>query len=85
MVATHLNHLIGQFSAELFGRQEAQQLDRVTQEMPKLTEDRAGRADVNHAAQGAAKPARGKVPIRDMRTIPKPLPSMRRCRAIRTS
>ena len=40
MVATHLNHLIGQFSAELFGRQEAQQLlDRVTQEMPKLTED----------------------------------------------
>jgi flagellar biosynthesis protein FlhA len=40
VVATHLNHLIGQFSAELFGRQEAQQLlDRVTQEMPKLTED----------------------------------------------
>lgn len=40
MVATHLNHLIGQFSAELFGRQEAQQLlDRVSGEMPKLTED----------------------------------------------
>lgn len=40
VVATHLNHLIGQFSAELFGRQEAQQLlDRVSQEMPKLTED----------------------------------------------
>ncbi len=40
VVATHLNHLIGQFSAELFGRREAQQLlDRVSQEMPKLTED----------------------------------------------
>lgn len=26
VVATHLNHLIGQFSAELFGRREAQQL-----------------------------------------------------------
>ncbi len=40
VVATHLNHLIGQFAGELFGRQEAQQLlDRVTQEMPKLTED----------------------------------------------
>ncbi|WP_428943300.1 flagellar biosynthesis protein FlhA [Pantoea sp. FN060301] len=40
VVATHLNHLIGQHASELFGRQEAQQLlDRVTQEMPKLTED----------------------------------------------
>lgn len=40
MVATHLNHLISQFASELFGRQEAQQLlDRVSQEMPKLTED----------------------------------------------
>ncbi|MDF7679598.1 flagellar biosynthesis protein FlhA [Enterobacteriaceae bacterium ESL0689] len=40
VVATHLNHLISQFASELFGRQEAQQLlDRVSQEMPKLTED----------------------------------------------
>ncbi|PKH26981.1 flagellar biosynthesis protein FlhA [Enterobacterales bacterium CwR94] len=40
VVATHLNHLIGQYASELFGRQEAQQLlDRVTSEMPKLTED----------------------------------------------
>lgn len=40
VVATHLNHLISQHAAELFGRQEAQQLlDRVAQEMPKLTED----------------------------------------------
>ena len=41
VVATHLNHLIGQYASELFGRQEAQQLlDRVSQEMPELTEDR---------------------------------------------
>lgn len=40
VVATHLNHLISQYASELFGRQEAQQLlDRVAQEMPKLTED----------------------------------------------
>lgn len=40
VVATHLNHLISQHAAELFGRQEAQQLlDRVAGEMPKLTED----------------------------------------------
>ncbi|MBW9309538.1 hypothetical protein FA039_14665 [Escherichia coli] len=40
VVATHLNHLISQHAAELFGRQEAQQLlDRVAREMPKLTED----------------------------------------------
>lgn len=32
VVATHLNHLISQHAAELFGRQEAQQLlDRVAQ------------------------------------------------------
>ncbi|AUH00358.1 flagellar biosynthesis protein FlhA [Prodigiosinella confusarubida] len=40
VVATHLNHLLGMHASELFGRQEAQQLmERVSQEMPKLTED----------------------------------------------
>ncbi|MDN6632432.1 MAG: flagellar biosynthesis protein FlhA, partial [Enterobacterales bacterium] len=40
VVATHLNHLVGNHASELFGRQEAQQLlERVTQEMPKLTDD----------------------------------------------
>ncbi|WP_168428249.1 flagellar biosynthesis protein FlhA [Erwinia amylovora] len=40
VVATHLNHLIGQYASDLFGRQEAQQLlDRVSLDMPKLTED----------------------------------------------
>ncbi len=40
VVATHLNHVLSQYANELFGRQETQQLlDRVTQEMPKLTED----------------------------------------------
>lgn len=40
VVATHLNHLIGHYASELFGRQETQQLlDRVTRDMPKLTEN----------------------------------------------
>ncbi|RLM27200.1 flagellar biosynthesis protein FlhA [Brenneria alni] len=40
VVATHLNHLITVNASELFGRQEAMQLmERVTKEMPKLTED----------------------------------------------
>ncbi len=39
VVATHLNHLIGQYASELFGREEARQLlERVSREMPKLTE-----------------------------------------------
>ncbi|MGY0162748.1 flagellar biosynthesis protein FlhA [Edwardsiella tarda] len=40
VVATHLNHIISLHASDLFGRQEAQQLmDRVSHEMPKLTED----------------------------------------------
>ncbi|MEE3649725.1 MULTISPECIES: flagellar biosynthesis protein FlhA [unclassified Brenneria] len=40
VVATHLNHLITVHARDLFGRQEAMQLmERVTKEMPKLTED----------------------------------------------
>lgn len=71
MVATHLNHLIGQFSAELFGRQEAQQLlDRVTQEMPKLTEDLVpGVLTLTTLHKVLQNLLEEKVPIRDMRTI----------------
>jgi len=71
VVATHLNHLIGQFSAELFGRQEAQQLlDRVTQEMPKLTEDLVpGVLTLTTLHKVLQNLLEEKVPIRDMRTI----------------
>ena len=51
VVATHLNHLIGQFSAELFGRQEAQQLlDRVSGDAEADGGSGTGRADVDHPA-----------------------------------
>lgn len=40
VIATHLNHLISLHTAELFGRQETQQLlDRLIKNMPKLVED----------------------------------------------
>ncbi|MDR7343774.1 flagellar biosynthesis protein FlhA [Pantoea alhagi] len=40
VVATHLNHLIGLHTDELFSRQETQLLlDQVSKEMPKLVED----------------------------------------------
>jgi flagellar biosynthesis protein FlhA len=71
VVATHLNHLIGQFAAELFGRQEAQQLlDRVSQEMPKLTEDLVpGVVTLTTLHKVLQNLLDEKVPIRDMRTI----------------
>ncbi len=69
--ATHLNHLIIQHAAELFVRQEAQQLvDRVAPEMPKLTEDLVPvfvtLTSLNKVLQNLLDE---KVPIRDMRTI----------------
>ncbi len=71
VVATHLNHIISQFSAELFGRQEAQQLlDRVSQEMPKLTEDLVpGVVTLTTLHKVLQNLLAEKVPIRDMRTI----------------
>jgi len=71
VVATHLNHLIGQFAPELFGRQEAQQLlDRVTQETPKLTEDLVpGVVTLTTLHKVLQNLLAEKVPIRDMRTI----------------
>ncbi|WP_039056657.1 flagellar biosynthesis protein FlhA [Enterobacter sp. Bisph1] len=71
VVATHLNHIISQYSAELFGRQEAQQLlDRVSQEMPKLTEDLVpGVVTLTTLHKVLQNLLAEKVPIRDMRTI----------------
>ena len=71
VVATHLNHLIGQYASELFGRQEAQQLlDRVTQEMPKLTEDLVpGVITLTTLHKVLQNLLVEKVSIRDMRTI----------------
>nr|WP_024968351.1 flagellar biosynthesis protein FlhA [Pantoea sp. IMH] len=71
VVATHLNHLIGQHASELFGRQEAQQLlDRVTQEMPKLTEDLIpGVITLTTLHKVLQNLLLERVSIRDMRTI----------------
>ncbi len=71
VVATHLNHLIGQFASELFGRQEAQQLlDRVAQDMPKLTEDFVpGVVSLTTLHKVLQNLLAERVSIRDMRTI----------------
>ncbi|CNI30342.1 MULTISPECIES: flagellar biosynthesis protein FlhA [Yersinia] len=71
VVATHLNHLISQFASELFGRQETQQLlDRVTQEMPKLTEDFIpGVVTLTTLHKVLQNLLMERVSIRDMRTI----------------
>ncbi|MCQ6483174.1 FHIPEP family type III secretion protein, partial [Vibrio parahaemolyticus] len=68
VVATHLNHLIAQYSAELFGRQEAQQLlDRVSKELPKLTEDLVpGVVTLTTLHKVLQNLLAEKVPIRDM-------------------
>lgn len=71
VMATHLNHLIGQYASELFGRQEAQQLlDRVSQEMPKLTEDLVpGVITLTSLHKVLQNLLTERVSIRDMRTI----------------
>ncbi|MBH1928783.1 flagellar biosynthesis protein FlhA [Serratia rubidaea] len=71
VVATHLNHLIGQFASELFGRQETQQLlDRVTQDMPKLTEDFVpGVVTLTTLHKVLQNLLAERISIRDMRTI----------------
>ncbi|TCL02248.1 flagellar biosynthesis protein FlhA [Sodalis ligni] len=71
VVATHLNHLIGIHASELLGRQETQQLlDRVTQEMPKLTEDFIpGALSLTIFHKVLQNLLAESVPIRDMRTI----------------
>lgn len=71
VVATHLNHLVGNHASELFGRQEAQQLlERVTQEMPKLTDDLIpGTVTMTTLHKVLQNLLAEKVSIRDMRTI----------------
>ncbi|WP_075182030.1 flagellar biosynthesis protein FlhA [Pantoea sp. 1.19] len=71
VVATHLNHLIALHASELFGRQETQQLlDRVSQEMPKLTEDLVpGVVTLTTLHKVLQNLLAERVSIRDMRTI----------------
>ena len=71
VVATHLNHLVGNHASELFGRQEAQQLlERVTQEMPKLTDDLIpGTVTLTTLHKVLQNLLAENVSIRDMRTI----------------
>ncbi|MEL4888634.1 flagellar biosynthesis protein FlhA [Pectobacterium betavasculorum] len=71
VVATHLNHLIALHASELFGRQEAQQLmERVAQEMPKLTEDFIpGVVTLTTLHKVLQNLLSERVSIRDMRTI----------------
>lgn len=58
VVATHLNHLIGQFASELFGRRNPTVAgSRVAGDAETDRRLRAGRGITDHAAQGAAKPA----------------------------
>ncbi len=71
VVATHLNHLIGQYASELFGRQETQQLlERVTSEMPELTADLVpGVVPLTTLHKVLQNLLAERVSIRDMRTI----------------
>ncbi|AEX51747.1 flagellar biosynthesis protein FlhA [Rahnella aquatilis] len=71
VVATHLNHLISMHARELFGRQETQELmERVTKEMPKLTEDFIpGVISLTNMHKVLQNLLSERVSIRDMRTI----------------
>ncbi|MBF6617811.1 MAG: FHIPEP family type III secretion protein, partial [Candidimonas sp.] len=71
VIATHLNHLMHRYGAELLGRQEVQQLlDHIGRESPKLVEDLVPKTVTLTLLQ---KLLRGlleeEVPIRDMRSI----------------
>lgn len=70
VVATHLNHLISQHAAELFGRQEAQQLlDRVARDAKADGRSRSGVVTLTTLHKVLQNLLDEKVPIRDMRTI----------------
>ncbi|CAG0999017.1 Flagellar biosynthesis protein FlhA [Methylophilaceae bacterium] len=71
VIATHLNHVIGQHAAELLGRQEVQQLlDHLAKESPKLIEELVPKtmplSTVQKVLQNLLIEG---VHIRDMRTI----------------
>jgi len=71
VIATHLNHLLHRYGAQLLGRQETQQLlDHIAQDAPKLVEDLVPKALsltlLQHVLRGLLQED---VPIRDMRTI----------------
>lgn len=71
VIATHLNHVIGQHAAELLGRQEVQQLlDHLAKESPRLIEDLVPKtmplSTVQKVLQNLLIEG---VHIRDMRTI----------------
>ncbi len=71
VVATHLNHLLHRYSADLLGRSEVQQLlDRIGREAPELVEDFVPKTisltSLQKVLQGLLQED---VPIRDMRTI----------------
>lgn len=71
VIATHLNHLMHRYGAQLLGRQEVQQLlDHIGREAPKLVEDLVPKTVSLTLLQ---KLLRGlldeEVPIRDIRTI----------------
>jgi flagellar biosynthesis protein FlhA len=71
VVATHLNHLIGLHTDELFSRQETQQLlEQVSKEMPKLVEDFIpGVLSLTTFHKVLQNLLAERVSIRDMRTI----------------
>ncbi|HEY8354509.1 MAG TPA: flagellar biosynthesis protein FlhA, partial [Methylophilaceae bacterium] len=71
VIATHLNHVIGQHAAELLGRQEVQQLlDHLAKESPRLIEDLVPKAMPLSTVQKVLQNLLAEsVHIRDMRTI----------------
>ncbi|MBK4716738.1 MULTISPECIES: flagellar biosynthesis protein FlhA [Tenebrionibacter/Tenebrionicola group] len=71
VMATHLNHLIAMNASDLFGRQETQQLlDRITKDMPKLTEDLIpGSISLTVLHKVLQNLLSERVSIRDMRSI----------------
>ncbi len=71
VMATHLNHLIAMNASDLFGRQETQQLlDRITKDMPKLTEDLIpGTISLTVLHKVLQNLLAERVSIRDMRSI----------------
>jgi flagellar biosynthesis protein FlhA len=71
VIATHLNHLINTYAAELLGRQEVQQLlDHLAKEMPKLVEDLVPKTLPLSVVQKVLQNLLSEgVHIRDMRTI----------------